>query len=164
MQKKKDELKSAKTVPRGTWELADHIGIKKGNTKQFGTTRRSLGADSRQYEEWRRYVHEHFDEIAAATELQLAQDEDEKLEQVQIRTCSDRLSRLLREDLRPEMLEIFYDRIESTAMRVTNDISELGAIVRATIFKYVTMDRKSFFPAVAGCTGSGYTRQEISRQ
>lgn len=63
-----------------------------------------------------------------------------------MRTCTDKLSRLLREDSDPEMLEIFHEKIESAAILITNDISELGAVVRATILKYVAMDHETFFP------------------
>lgn len=129
----------AKSVPRGAWQLADRIGIRRGNMQQPGTTVRSLRTNGNHREKWIKFVEDHFDQVASETDVRL-QQESETTTDTPIRTCSRSLNRLMRDDLTEEMLNIFNEQIEKSAVEITDNM----AIVRASILKYVAGDGSKF--------------------
>lgn len=64
--------------------------------------------------------------------------------QTEIRTCTVRLSKLLRGDLPDEVRDVFNEKVSSTAVQITDNVSDLAAIVRATILGFVTGDQNRF--------------------
>ncbi|KAI8391563.1 uncharacterized protein BYT42DRAFT_610776 [Radiomyces spectabilis] len=143
--KKKAEIAQAKHVPRGVWELADKVGIDNGSVREYGTTSNSVRATVSQCEAWKAYALEHFDSVAAATDLRLLQ-KAKKENELQLRTCSLKLQKLFRSDLPTEMVDHFMETLDKTAILLTDDIGELSAIVRATMLRYVSSTTTTGYP------------------
>lgn len=59
-----------------------------------------------------------------------ADESDNKNLELHLRTCTTRISRILRNDLPEPHRRIFYSTIETSMARLTNRIADLSVIVR----------------------------------
>lgn len=91
------------------------------------------------------FVADNFDDIALA-ELQLADgtpaEEDkvkrDKQDEENLRTITVNLKNILRQNIGADVVEHFLEKTSSTAVQLTDDISEIAALTRAMMLKYVT--------------------------
>ncbi|KAF7731951.1 hypothetical protein EC973_007782 [Apophysomyces ossiformis] len=152
LQELRTRLEKADRVPRTSLEQADDsINVTRG------TIRRTLCFH---YPEpasigklWRDYAAAHFNDAVAEARARLEEhgeveeagsskevtvNDDSKEEKEIIRTCSVRLSKILREDLDNQVKQTFLETIAITSEQATNYASELGTAVHATMLKYAS--------------------------
>lgn len=140
--KMKTKLANAKSVPRGTWELADRIGMRQGNVQQYGTVQKTLGAGSKKFIEWRNFARDHFDDVSTRTDLRIKPQQH--VFSPQLRTCTTKIHKLLRDDLPNELAEKFFETIDDIAVKITDRISDLSFVIRATMLKYASSGHDKF--------------------
>jgi hypothetical protein len=133
----KTKLLQNDRVPRGLYEQADKIG---GYPSQ--TTYLHFRKQNSIVARWRIFVTENFHQNIQYALTKYSEFAEEICQRsntltggTRIRTCEVPLSKVIRSDLPPEHQERFKQRLQETAIMLTNASSDLSAIIRALMLE-----------------------------
>ena len=133
----KEGLLEGKRVPRGIFADADKL-------RQYptNTVTASIGTNHDILDRWRAYVDQTLPDLvlnAWQSYQRLSAQDAETRPTIpapeRIRTCGVTMKHILRQDLPKEHADLFIDRLQEVAARLTNMKADLAAIIRALMLE-----------------------------
>lgn len=131
LEKLKQEALKRKKVPRETFPLADRIGKLPRDTTYSVLQRQKVDVGAL----WRAFAADNFDDMAAgATPIVIQPQEQEN----KGRSSEAPLRRIMKQELTDDEKTSVIELIDQVAIDVTDEISELAALMRAMMLSYAS--------------------------